>query len=95
MADRLSLAHALKEPALIAVSPDRSRLTSPSSFTTNVATRSAITLVSSDLKADLRELELRIEQQIERILIVRSATLCRRRTMALYTIASLRPKDPD
>jgi hypothetical protein len=45
----------------------------------------------SDLKTDLRELELRIERQIERILIVRSVTqrskpsaICRRPTMALY-----------
>ena len=54
----------------------------------NVVTQSDITLMRFDLKADLRELELRIERQIERTLIVRSATqsgqpsaICRRRTV--------------
>jgi hypothetical protein len=67
MADRLSLAHAIERASVDGNVAEQIAVEINELVHDNVATEPDISLLRTELKADLRELELRFKRQIDRI----------------------------
>jgi hypothetical protein len=68
MADRLSLAHAIENAGIERGVAEQIAVEIDELVHDNVATKTDIALLRTELKGDLRELELRLERQIDRMI---------------------------